>query len=279
MELDEQPEWATDLMDQVEREPQSRITDADLASRGIDPATVRRFFRRHYGITFQAFARARRLAGAFHHIREGMPLDSVVFESGYDSHSGFRDAFVRIFGKTPGNSRDRNCIFLAWLKSPLGPLVAGATFEGVCLLEFADRRMLEKQLETLRKLFDAPAVPGMNHHLRQLQAELDAYFAGTRQVFSVPLVYPGTTFQRRVWEELLRIPYGKTRSYEELAVVLGMPGGQRSIGRANGQNRIAIVVPCHRVVRKNGHLGGYGGGLQRKQFLLDLENRSNAYSS
>jgi len=275
MDVDEQPQWARRLMAEIEREPSSRITDGDLAARGVDPATVRRYFRRYYGMTFQAYARARRLVGALHRIREGKPLDSAVFESGYDSHSGFRDAFVRTFGHTPRNSRGRDCLLMAWLKSPLGPLVAGATAEGVCLLEFADRRMLETQLAVVQKLFGSPAVPGINCHLRQLETELEAYFAGTLRAFSVPLVYPGTTFQRRVWEELLRIPYGETRSYEELALVLELPGGQRSVGRANGQNRIAIVIPCHRVVRKDGHLGGYGGGLRRKQFLLGLENRSS----
>ncbi len=274
MELGDEPQWAKRLMDEVEREPASRITEGDLASRGVDPATVRRYFQRHYGMTFQAYTRARRLGGALHRIREGMPLDSAVFESGYDSHSGFRDAFVRTFGNTPRNGRGQDCIFLSWLKSPLGPLVAGATAEGVCLLEFTDRRMLETELTTLPKLFNAPAVPGMNDHLQKLATELKAYFAGTLRTFSVPLVSPGTTFRERVWGELLHIPYGQTRSYEELAVAVGLPGGQRSVGRANGSNRIAIVIPCHRVVRKNGHLGGYGGGLRRKQFLLELEKRN-----
>jgi AraC family transcriptional regulator of adaptative response/methylated-DNA-[protein]-cysteine methyltransferase len=274
MELNDQPEWAQRLLVEVERDPASRITETDLATRGVDPATVRRYFQKHYGITFQAYARARRLVGALHRIREGMPLDSAVGESGYESHSGFRDAFVRLFGDTPRNSRGRNFVFLAWLKSPLGPLVAGATPDGVCLLEFADRPMLETQVADVRKHFGSPAVPGMNRHLRQLATELEAYFAGRLRTFTVPLAYPGTTFQRCVWEELLRIPYGETRSYEELAGVLGRPGGQRSVGRANGQNRIAIVIPCHRVVRKDGQLGGYGGGLRRKQFLLDLESGS-----
>jgi AraC family transcriptional regulator of adaptative response/methylated-DNA-[protein]-cysteine methyltransferase len=271
LQADEQPEWATRLLADVEREPASRITDGDLAARGVDPATVRRYFRRHYGMTFQAYARARRLGSALRGIREGKPLDSAVFESGYGSHSGFRAAFARTFGNTPRGSRGRDCVFLEWLRSPLGPLVAGATSEGVCLLEFADRPMLAAQLATVRKHFGFPAIPGTSHHLRQLETELAAYFAGTLRAFSVPLVYPGTTFQRRVWEALLRIPYGRTRSYEELAAAVGLPGGQRSVGRANGLNRIAIVIPCHRVVRKDGHLGGYGGGLRRKQFLLDLE--------
>lgn len=275
MELDDEPQWARRLIEEVEREPASRISEGNLAARGVDPATVRRYFQRHYGMTFQAYTRARRLGGALHRIREGLPVDTAVFESGYDSHSGFRDAFARTFGSTPRNGRRQECIFLAWLKSPLGPLVAGATANGVCLLEFTDRRMLETELAALRKFFGAPAVPGTNAHLRRLASELNAYFAGTLREFSVPLVSPGTNFQQRVWDELRGIPYGETQSYEELAVAVGQPEGQRAVGRANGMNRISIVIPCHRVVRKDGQLGGYGGGLRRKQFLLELEKRNN----
>lgn len=107
LEPDDRPEWASALLADIERDPSSRITDADLKARGIDPATVRRFFLRKYGMTFQAFTRARRLACAFERIQEGAALDTVVFESGYDSHSGFRDAFTRTFGEPPGRSRPR----------------------------------------------------------------------------------------------------------------------------------------------------------------------------
>ncbi|MDN5850389.1 MAG: methylated-DNA--[protein]-cysteine S-methyltransferase [Nitrococcus sp.] len=271
LETDEQPQWISDLLADVERDPSSRISEADLRAKGIDPATARRYFLRQYGMTFHAYARARRLAGALSRIREGETLDNAVFDSGYESHSGFRDAFARTFGRTPGNSDDQDCVFLSWLRSPLGPLVAGATSEGICLLEFTDRRMLETQFATVRRLFKMPILPGSNKHLEKLRVELENYFAGSLERFSVPLTYPGTGFQRQVWEQLLAIPYGKTRSYSELATALGQPKAVRAVGRANGLNRIAILIPCHRVVNKNGDLGGYGGGLRRKQYLLDLE--------
>jgi AraC family transcriptional regulator of adaptative response/methylated-DNA-[protein]-cysteine methyltransferase len=203
-------------------------------------------------------------------------VDSTIFASGYDSHSGFREAFARAFGRSPGKSGDRECVHLAWLRSPLGPLVAGATSEGICLLEFTDRRALETQFAAVRRLFAAPVAPGSNEHLQQLEQELASYFAGTLRRFSLPLVYPSTAFQRRVWEELLEIPYGETRSYEELAVRTGNAKAVRAVGRANGDNRIAIVIPCHRVVNKSGQLGGYGGGLRRKEYLLDLERTNRA---
>lgn len=273
---DIQPAWARALLSDIEREPTQRITEGELRSRGIDPATVRRHFLRQYGMTFQAYARARRLGLALHQIREGASLDNVVFANGYESHSGFRDAFKRLIGQPPGRSRGQDCVTVTWLRSPLGPLVAGATGHGVCLLKFSDRRMLEAQFATIRRRFQAPIVPGKNDHLSRLERELAAYFAGELRQFSVPLAYPGTPFQVRVWEGLLRIPYGETRSYEELANDVGAPGAQRAVGRANGLNRIAIVIPCHRVINKNGNLGGYGGGLRRKEFLLRLEQNQGA---
>ena len=271
LEPDDRPEWLPGLLADVEREPAARVTDADLKARGIDPTTVRRYFLRQYGMTFQAFTRARRLAGALERIREGVALDTVVFESGYDSHSGFRDAFARIFGETPGSRRNGDCVCLSWLRTPLGPMVAGATAEGICLLEFTDRRRLEAQIATVRGRFHGPVVPGSNRHLEVLKRELAGYFAGTVRDFSVPLTYPGTAFQRRVWQQLLAIPYGHTRSYQDIAAAVGVPKAVRAVGRANGLNRIAIVIPCHRVINKGGNLGGYGGGLWRKQYLLDLE--------
>jgi AraC family transcriptional regulator of adaptative response/methylated-DNA-[protein]-cysteine methyltransferase len=201
-------------------------------------------------------------------------LDQTVFESGYASHSGFREAFTKLFGKTPRGSRSPaqgELVVLSWVRSPLGPLVTGATEQGVCLLEFSDRRMLETQFATIRKVFSGPVLPGTNRHLAVLARELGEYFAGTRRHFTVPLVYPGSAFQRRVWEALLTIPYGETCSYQDIAAAIGDRKAVRAVGTANGMNRIAIIIPCHRVVNKDGRLGGYGGGLWRKQYLLDLE--------
>lgn len=149
-------------------------------------------------------------------------------------------------------------------------MVAGVTDEGVCLLEFADRPLLPTQLKRVGEQFARP-VPGSHPHLDRLDAQLDEYFAGSRRAFDLPLLLAGTGFQGRVWRRLLEIPYGRTISYDELARRAGSPGGSRAAGRANGDNRIAIVVPCHRVIRANGDLGGYGGGLSRKRRLLDLE--------
>jgi AraC family transcriptional regulator, regulatory protein of adaptative response / methylated-DNA-[protein]-cysteine methyltransferase len=265
------PEWVESLLARVEEDPSFRIKNADLRAWGLTPERVRRYFTRAYGMTFQAYCRGRRMGEALGQIRAGAELDDVALGHGWESHSGFRDAFVRAFGKPPGKSRAEGCIELAWIESPLGPLVAGATAKGLCLLEFTDRRMLESQFRTLRRLLGCSVVPGQNGHHDRLKEELGLYFKGSLRKFSVPIVTPGTPFQMRVWEELERIPYGKTLSYEELARAVGRPGACRAVGTANGCNRIAIVVPCHRVVNKSGALGGYGGGLWRKRRLLDLE--------
>jgi len=270
------PDWVGRLLATVERHPAGRLRDSDLRALAVDPARARRYFNQHYGMTFQAYSRGRRMGEALQQIRKGAKLDDVALGNGYDSHSGFREAFQRTFGKPPGRSRQAGCIVTSWIESPLGPLLAGATEEGICLLEFTDRRALEAQFAAIRRCFERPIVPGTNEHLKQLKDELRRYFAGELREFGVPLVFPGSPFQQAVWKQLLQIPYGETRSYEDIAKAVRAPAGQRAVGRANGQNRIAIVIPCHRVVNKDGKLGGYGGGLWRKQLLLDLERGQRA---
>lgn len=268
---DQHPSWLDALMARIDAEPTVKIPESDLRAMGLDPARVRRYFASRYGLTFQAYCRARRLSQALESIKQGGSVDDAVFDAGYESHSGFREAFVRTFGATPGDASKSGAIHLGWIDTPLGPMIAGASDEGVVLLEFTDRRMLEAQLATVRRRFGAGLVPSEHPHLTKLRAELDAYFAGTLSTFSVPLVAPGSPFEERVWAELLKIPYGETRSYEDVAVALQSKGAVRAVGTANGRNRIAIVIPCHRVVNKSGELGGYGGGLWRKRRLLHLE--------
>ncbi len=270
------PEWVACLLARVDAEPDARIRSADLRASGIDPGRARRWFSTHYGMTFSAFCRARRLSSALAAIRRGGSVDDAVYDSGYLSHSGFRDAFARTFGATPGKGGAVDAVSLSWMESPLGPLIAGADDRGIGLLEFSDRRMLEAQLRTLARRLRRALVPGEHRHLEQLRTELAEYFGGTRKTFDVPLHAPGTPFQERVWKVLLEIPFGELRSYEQIAVAIGAPKAVRAVGRANGMNRIAIVIPCHRVVGKDGTPTGYGGGNWRKQRLLELERRGGA---
>jgi AraC family transcriptional regulator of adaptative response/methylated-DNA-[protein]-cysteine methyltransferase len=200
-----------------------------------------------------------------------MNADEPVPGPGSELPEGFHEVFARAFGDAGAQNPSTASVVLSWIESPIGLLVTGATDDGVCLLEFTEQKRLAQQLTMMRKLFGAAIAPGEHPLLAQLRAELDAYFAGVLTRFTVPLVYPGTPFERQVWEQLLEIPYGETRSYEQVAITIGSPAACRAVGRANGLNRIAIVIPCHRVLNKDGKLGGYGGGLWRKQRLLELE--------
>jgi AraC family transcriptional regulator of adaptative response/methylated-DNA-[protein]-cysteine methyltransferase len=191
--------------------------------------------------------------------------------AGMDSHSSFRHAFVRTFGERTDHVRAVDSIAVDWFASPIGPLLIAASREGVCVLEFTDPTKLDSQLDMMQRRFNRAVVPGDSEHLELLRRELEDYFSGRLQTFTVPIVAPGTPFQEKVWSALLKIPYGQTLSYEEVASTVGTPGAQRAVGAANGMNRIAIVIPCHRVINKSGKLGGYGGLLWRKQALLQLE--------
>ena len=241
--------------------------------RGLDPSTVRRNFKRQYGQTLHEFARLARLGRALDLMRQGEGIDAAALATGFESVSGFRDAFDRLFGVPPGQAARQDYIAVQWTPSPLGPLVLGATTRGVCLVEFSDRDRLAQQLESVRGVFKMPIVPARSPLLEMVEQELERYFAGTLTRFTTALDYPGTPFQEKVWRALLDIPYGATCSYEALATAVGSPRGQRAVGLANGRNRLAIVIPCHRVVNKGGQLGGYGGGLRRKEYLLALEKQ------
>ena len=152
-------------------------------------------------------------------------------------------------------------------------MIAVADDDSLYLLEFVDRRGLEKEIERLRKRTKLPIIPGMAKPIEQIQKELSAYFSGKLRAFTTPLFLIGSPFQKRVWEELQKIPFGETRSYKELAVAIGKGSAVRAVASANGANQFAIVIPCHRVINTNGELGGYGGGLKRKEWLIAHEKR------
>ena len=159
------------------------------------------------------------------------------------------------------------------IKTPLGEMVAGATKEGICLLEFTDRENLSAEYEELAKLFNTTIKPGYSLHFWALKKQLKEYFRGKRKKFTVRLVTPGTDFQKTVWKELTNIPFGETISYQEQAAALSNTSAARAVAQANASNRIAIVIPCHRVIGTDRALVGYGGGLARKKWLLDHERK------
>jgi len=223
------PSWIEKLLARVEEDPAKRWRDADLREADFDPARVRRWFLRHHGITFQAYQRARRLGLALGQIRQGEKWEGVGYTHGFESASGFHEAFTRTFDAPPNRASDLAPVAITRLLTPLGPMIAGAIPEGLCLLEFADRTMLETQLGRVRKWFRRPTVPGTNEHIDKLRAELDKYFTGELTRFTVPLLPMGTDFQVAAWEQLMEIPYGETISYEQQARAMGRPGAQRAV--------------------------------------------------
>lgn len=270
------PEWLRPLLAQLETDPARRWTDQDVRQQGLSPERVRRWFKKNHGMTFQAYSRARRLGAALGRVQVGESVGRAAFDAGYESLSGFQEAFRRYFGDSPTHLDDATVVHVNRIGTPLGPMLVGATDGALCLLEFVDRRMLPTQITRIRKRLGAVFVPDANEVVRNVEDAIGGYFAGTVRNFTQPLEPCGTDFQREVWSALLDIPYGETRSYADVASAVGRPKSVRAVGTANGANAMAIIVPCHRVVGADGKLVGYGGGLWRKQRLLDLERTGEA---
>lgn len=255
----------------AESSPAGRLTDEDLRGLGIGPATVRRWCRRNLGMTFHGYHRMLRINAAYSAFASGHTVTDVALESGYESMSGFRDRYKAVIGRSPSESETVPLVHYRRIETPLGPMLAAVDDNGLVLLEFSDRRMLETELNELEHRLAARFLPGDHEYLNSIESELDEYFRGARRSFDVPLHLVGTEFQKTVWRGLLHIPYGETRSYRGQAEALGRPEAIRAVASANGRNRIAIVIPCHRVIGSDGGLTGYGGGLARKRWLLRHE--------
>lgn len=265
----EAPDWLLPLLKEVETQPDKKWRDFELSQRGFSPSRIRRYFNKTHGITFQAYLRMSRINEAFLKIKEGQTVTKSAFEQGYDSLSGFSETFKNLTGFSPG--MQGQIVTINRIPTPLGPMMIGVTDEGLCLLEFTDRKMLETQLEVLKKRMRSELITGQHPMIDRVSKQLEEYFEGKRKEFEVPMVVPGTEFQQRVWDALNKIPYGVTRSYKQQADVVGDVKAVRAVARANGENRISIIIPCHRIIGSDGSIVGYGGGIHRKQWLLKHE--------
>ena len=267
----ETPEYIQKILEELRENPALKFKDFDLVQRGVESATVRRWFQKNHGMTFQAFQRMFRLNTAFKKIQQGENIMETAYDSGFESLSGFNESFKTIFGVSPKNSKTQKIIDLKRIETPIGTMYAAATAEGICMLEFTDRKMLETEFKDLAKSLNAIIIQGENPHFIPLEKELAEYFLGKRTEFTVPLSPVGTDFQKSVWKVLMKIPYGETWNYKKQSEVLGDAKKVRAVANATGMNKISILIPCHRVIGSNGTLTGYGGGIWRKQKLLELE--------
>jgi AraC family transcriptional regulator, regulatory protein of adaptative response / methylated-DNA-[protein]-cysteine methyltransferase len=261
------------LLAALDKRPDFRWRESDIERMGFDLSTVRRSFKRQFGMTFLEMARQRRLRDGFETLANGGAVIESQLEAGFDSASAFRAAFLKLLGKAPGTMSTDPLLFADWVPTPLGDMVAVTSKSQLHLLEFIDRQALPKELERLNNFAKGRLGIGRTQPAEQVKEELSAFFQGVSAGFQTPLAYHGSDFSGAVWDALREIPAGTTRSYSDLAASIGRPSAVRAVARANGANQIALVIPCHRVIGADGSLTGYGGGLWRKQKLLEIERQ------
>jgi len=263
------------LITLVEEHPDIKLSNAALTQRGIDPSTARRQFLARFGMSFQDYTRARRLGLAAKTMDKGGSVLDAQLDAGFESASGFRTAYTKIFGHAPAKGHPQP-LYIDWLETPMGRMIAITDETALYMLEFTNRKNMRRQFDRLRKRQSRAIIPGRTPITQQIETELKAYFKGELIQFETPLATSGTEFQRQTWEALQTIPHGETRSYAQLAEMIGKPAAVRAVASANANNGLALIIPCHRVIAKNGGLGGYAGGIDRKQNLLNLEKSKSA---
>ena len=265
------------LVAALDADPARRWSEPDLAHMGYDLSTVRRAFKRHFGMTFLEMARQRRLREGFETLVVGGSVMNAQLDASFESPSAFRAAFARLLGCAPSELRSDALMKATWIPTPLGDMIAVSSPSHLHLLEFIDRKGLPAELKKL--LSATPGGIGLGHNgpSEQATAELADYFAAKSARFETPLANThGTAFYRKVWSALQTIPAGETRSYGDIARQIGQPTAVRAVARANGSNQIALMIPCHRVIGADGSLTGYAGGLWRKQKLIEIERQLKA---
>lgn len=261
------------LLNALDECPEHRWCESDIAHMGFELSTIRRSFKRQFGMTFLEIARQRRLRGGFKSIAEGGKVIEAQIAARFESASAFRTAFAQLLGKAPGRLDNDPIMFADWITTPLGDMLSVSTRSHLHLLEFVDRKALKTELGKIDKLAKGKLGVGKTDVGQQVKLELHSFFNGTCADFKTPLALDGSQFTRDVWNQLTRIPPGTTCSYSEIANRVGRPTAIRAVARANGANQIALLIPCHRVIGADGSLTGYGGGLWRKQKLLEIERQ------
>jgi len=266
------PQVAT-LLAALDAQPDKRWAEGDITAMGFDLSTIRRAFKRHFGMTFLEMARQRRLREGFESLSSGATVITAQLEANFESASGFRAAFARLLGAAPGDLGTTGLLLASWIPTPLGDMIAISSAQHLHLLEFVGRKALPAEVRKLATQAKGALGLGSYGPTEQVRAELAAYFAGHSAQFDTPLAMQGSTFAKAVWSALRDIPAGERRSYGQIARDIGAPAAIRAVARANGANQIALLVPCHRVLGSDGSLTGYGGGLWRKQRLLEIEQQ------
>ena len=242
------------------------------ATVGLSPSHLHRQFKRLVGVTPREYAAGKRAARLRECLHTGRPVADAIYEAGYGSSSRVYETASRTLGMTPGEYRDGGrsvTIEYTVTRSPLGNLLVAATDRGICCIEFGDSETVLR--ESLTERFPAARLEENDNDLRQWVADITAFIRTPSHGLRLPLDIQGTAFQLRVWKALQAIPPGRTASYRDVAATIGRPTAHRAVANACGANKLALAIPCHRVVRTNGKLGGYRWGLERKRRLLERE--------
>lgn len=261
------------LLNALDERPDLRWSESHIEQLGYDLSTVRRSFKRQFGMTFLEMARQRRLREGFETLAMGGKVIAAQHEASFESASAFRVAFARLLGCAPAELRPDRLLRAIWIPTPLGDMIAVSSRMHLHLLEFVDRKGLPAELKRLQVASKEGIGIGTMPPSEQATVELTDYFAARSGRFQTPLAPFGTAFTQQVWDALRKIPAGETRSYSDIARLIGRPSATRAVARANGANQIALMIPCHRVIGADGALTGYGGGLWRKQRLIEIERQ------
>ena len=271
------------LVDQMlkafDADPMRRWSETCVTAMGFDPSTVRRAFKRHFGMTFLEMARHRRLRHSAEVLAKGDNVVEAQLSVGFESPSAFRAAFTKFMGHAPGEFTENAQLRASWINTPIGAMMTICDATQLHLLEFPERKGLAREVQRLFQFSKGQLGFGRFAFTDLVQAQLAEFFGGQRSKFDLPLALHGTDFSKTVWHALQDIPAGQTRSYAQLAQSTARPTAMRAVARANGANQIAIIVPCHRVIGADGTLTGYAGGLWRKQKLIELERAYAASGS
>lgn len=261
------------LLDALELAPERKWSEKEITDLGYDPSTVRRAFRRQFGITFLEIARLRRIGRGVESLAAGATVIDAQVNANYASGSGFRNAIIKQLGVAPHHVNHGAYLKADWIETPIGTMIAIADKQALYLLEFLDRKGLPREIDNVKKHTGAAILMGREAAIDQIERELNRYFAGEPLPFATPLAKFGSAFTNSVWDALKTIPLGQLRSYSDVAREVGNGKATRAVARANGANQICIMIPCHRVIGADGTLTGYGGGLWRKKWLIEHERR------
>ncbi|MDF3047131.1 MAG: cysteine methyltransferase [Candidatus Midichloriaceae bacterium] len=265
------------IIQKVDEDLEKEWVEIDFYELKTTSDIVRRQFKKRFGMTFVEYVKARKLGAMVEKLISSKTLKDAQGSIEYKSSNPLTDLIRGKLGLEPTLLKPKRVLHESWIRTRFGAMLAISNDKAIVFLGFIDRKDLELEIERIRLGMKAIIIPGVTKPMELLQKELDDYFKGSLKTFTTPINVTGSKLQKKIWNEVHKIPYGKITTYLEIANSIGKSKAVRAIASLIGKNPISIIVPCHRVVNSNGSLGGYNSGVVRKQRLLSLEKRSEGY--